>query len=39
MPFFAERGYECVALSLQGTGGTPGKFQGLLFGVITGFVV
>ena len=26
MPFFAERGYECVAFSLQGTGGTPGKF-------------
>ena len=26
MPFFAERGYECVSLSLQGTGGTPGKF-------------
>lgn len=25
MPFFAERGYECVSLSLQGTGGTPGE--------------
>lgn len=24
MPFFADKGYECVAFSLQGTGGTPG---------------
>ncbi|KAL7515492.1 hypothetical protein ACHAXN_013129 [Cyclotella atomus] len=28
MPFFAERGYECVSLSLQGTGGTPAIPQG-----------
>jgi pimeloyl-ACP methyl ester carboxylesterase len=27
MPFFAERGYECVSLSLQGTGGTPGEYS------------
>jgi hypothetical protein len=25
MPFFADQGYECVSLSLQGTGGTPGE--------------
>ena len=27
MPFFVDKGYECVSLSLQGTGGTPGELQ------------
>ena len=30
MPFFAAMGYECVAFSLQGTGGTPGTKFSLL---------